>query len=340
MAKVADKSKDNLKSKIEQNKEVVATSESSKVNDSPKKSKPIVEKTIIKKEKKIKTVKEKILKTDKKKKIIPIDEKTSDKNTPVSNREENIVKKENKKEETAIEKKLKALINLQSIDSQIDKIRIIRGELPLEIQDLEDEIVGIQTRIENFVNEVNTLEEAITEKKNIIKQSQILIKKYEAQQSNVRNNREYDSLSKEMEFQNLEIQLCEKRIKEYKVTYDSKKEIIEKSQVLYNEKLNDVEIKKLELTDIVAETEKDENILHNKSLENQKIIEERLLNAYKKIRKNARNGLAVVFVERDSCGGCFNKIPPQRQLEIRIHKKIIVCEYCGRILVDPAISNS
>ncbi|NTW31120.1 MAG: hypothetical protein HGB12_00530 [Bacteroidetes bacterium] len=252
---------------------------------------------------------------------------------------EKIEKKEDKGE-TAIERKLKALINLQSIDSQIDKIRIIRGELPLEIQDLEDEIAGIQTRIENYANEVNTLEEAITEKKNAIKQCQVLIKKYDAQQSNVRNNREYDSLSKEIEFQNLEIQLCEKRIKEYKITLDSKKEIIEKSQALYNEKFHDAEIKKSELTDIIEETEKDESVLHNKSLENQKIIEERLLIAYKKIRKNARNGLAVVFVERDSCGGCFNKIPPQRQLEIRIHKKIIVCEYCGRILVDPAISIS
>ncbi|MFA4852770.1 MAG: C4-type zinc ribbon domain-containing protein [Bacteroidales bacterium] len=241
------------------------------------------------------------------------------------------------KGEASIEKKLRALINLQLIDSQIDKIRIIRGELPLEVQDLEDEIAGIQTRIENFTGEANAFEEAITERKNAIKQCQTLIKKYETQQSNVRNNREYDSLSKEIEFQNLEIQLCEKRIKEFKVSLETKKEIIEKSINQLEEKQHEVDIKKAELTDIVAETEKEESLLLEKSLENQRIIEERLLFAYKKIRKNARNGLAVVVVERDACGGCFNKIPPQRQLDIRIHKKIIVCEYCGRILVDPEI---
>ena len=244
------------------------------------------------------------------------------------------------KGDTAIEKKLRALISLQQIDSQIDKIRIIRGELPLEVQDLEDEIEGIQTRIENFTNEANTLEEAILERKNAAKQCQVLIKKYEAQQANVRNNREYDSLTKEIEFQNLEIQLCDKRVKEHKANLEAKKEIIEKSEKLLKEKQHDIDVKKAELTDIVAETEKDESLLLTKSLDNQKIIEERLLSAYKKIRKNARNGLAVVVVERDACGGCFNKIPPQRQLDIRIHKKIIVCEYCGRILVDPEIVNA
>lgn len=241
------------------------------------------------------------------------------------------------KGDSAIEKKLRALINLQQIDSQIDKIRIVRGELPLEVQDLEDEIAGIQTRIENYANELSAVEEAIAERKNAIKQCQVLIKKYETQQSNVRNNREYDSLSKEIEFQNLEIQLCEKRIKEHKTTLDAKKVIIETSQKQLDEKQHDVDLKKAELTDIVAETEKEESVLLAKSIENQKIIEDRLLSAYKKIRMNARNGLAVVIVERDACGGCFNKIPPQRQLDIRIHKKIIVCEYCGRILVDPEI---
>lgn len=238
----------------------------------------------------------------------------------------------------SIEKKLKALFDLQTIDSQIDKIRIVRGELPLEVQDLEDEIEGIQTRIENSSTETTQLEEAITEKKNAIKNCQALIKKYESQQMNVRNNREYDSLSKEIEFQNLEIQLCEKRIKEFKVSLDLKKEVIEKSNEILEEKIKDLEVKKAELNDIIAETEKDETILLHKSTENQQIIEERLLNAYQKIRKNARNGLAVVVVERDACGGCFNKIPPQRQLDIRLHKKIIVCEYCGRILVDDDIT--
>ena len=250
------------------------------------------------------------------------------------------IDKHEDKGDTAIEKKLRALISLQQIDSQIDKIRIIRGELPLEVQDLEDEIEGIQTRIENYTNEANTLEEAILERKNAAKQCQVLIKKYEAQQANVRNNREYDSLTKEIEFQNLEIQLCDKRVKEHKVNLEAKKEIIEKSEKNLKEKLHDIDVKKAELTDIVAETEKDESTLLTKSLDNQKIIEERLLSAYKKIRKNARNGLAVVVVERDACGGCFNKIPPQRQLDIRIHKKIIVCEYCGRILVDPEIVNA
>ena len=240
--------------------------------------------------------------------------------------------------DSAIEKKLKALINLQQIDSKIDRIRIIRGELPLEVQDLEDEVAGMQTRIENYKNELTTLDEAVNERKNAAKQCQTLIKKYESQQSNVRNNREYDSLTKEIEFQNLEIQLCEKKAKEFKANLEAKKEIIEKSEKQLKEKTNDLKVKKDELNDIIAETEKEESILLEKSLENQKIIEDRLLSAYKKIRQNARNGLAVVVVERDACGGCFNKIPPQRQLDISIHKKIIVCEYCGRILVDPQIA--
>jgi len=240
--------------------------------------------------------------------------------------------------DSIIEKKLKALINLQQIDSKIDRIRIIRGELPLEVQDLEDEVAGMQTRIENYKNELTTLEEAVNERKNAAKQCQTLIKKYESQQSNVRNNREYDSLTKEIEFQNLEIQLCEKKAKEFKANLEAKKEIIEKSEKQLKEKTNDLKVKKDELNDIIAETEKEESILLEKSLENQKIIEDRLLSAYKKIRLNARNGLAVVIVERDSCGGCFNKIPPQRQLDISVHKKIIVCEYCGRILVDPKIA--
>ena len=289
----------------------------------------------VKKEVMVKT-KEKVQKEEKTKRSEKIENNTNiEKIEKISKFE-----KADEKGDTAIEKKLRALINLQQIDSQIDKIRIIRGELPLEVQDLEDEIEGIQTRIENYTNEVNALDESVIERKNAIKQCQTLIKKYETQQMNVRNNREYDSLSKEIEFQNLEIQLCEKRIKEYKVTLDAKKEIIEKSKKLLKEKQNEVDTKKAELTDIITETEKEESLLLQKSLGNQKIIEERLLTAYKKIRKNARNGLAVVIVERDACGGCFNKIPPQRQLDIRIHKKIIVCEYCGRILVDPEIAKS
>jgi predicted nucleic acid-binding Zn-ribbon protein len=242
--------------------------------------------------------------------------------------------------EVSIEKKLVALYTLQQIDSQIDKIRIIRGELPLEVQDLEDEVVGLETRIDNYIQETTNLEKAVSDKKTAIKDSQALIKKYEDQQMKVRNNREYDSLTKEIEYQNLEIQLSEKRIREFQLGLEAKKTEIEKFQKLLQDRKNDLDIKKNELEDIVAETEKEENDLIRRSEENQKVIEERLLTAYSRIRKNARNGLAVVQIERDACGGCFNKIPPQHQLDIRMHKKIIVCEYCGRILVDDGIVNS
>ncbi|MBN3035253.1 MAG: hypothetical protein JW861_06675 [Bacteroidales bacterium] len=240
-------------------------------------------------------------------------------------------------EEVTIEKKMTALYSLQQIDSQIDKIRIIRGELPLEVQDLEDEIAGLETRISNYQDETEQMKQQIAEKKNAIKDSEALIKKYEAQQMNVRNNREYDSLTKEIEFQNLEIQLSEKRIKEFTFKSEAIAEEIEKARKLLEERINDLELKKGELKDIVAETEKEEQDLIAKSKEYQKYIEDRLLAAYTRIRKNVRNGLAVVHIERDACGGCFNTIPPQHQLDIRMHKKIIVCEYCGRILVDHAI---
>jgi len=241
------------------------------------------------------------------------------------------------KGEVTIEKKLIALYSLQQIDSQVDKIRIIRGELPLEVQDLEDEIAGLETRIDNYIQETVVLEKSIVEKKNVIKDCHGLIKKYEDQQMNVRNNREYDSLTKEIEFQNLEIQLSEKRIKEFQVALEAKKEEIEQYEKVLKDRKNDLEIKKSELDDIIAETEKEESDLIKRSEENRTYIEDRLLTAYTRIRKNARNGLAVVQIERDACGGCFNKIPPQHQLDIRMHKKIIVCEYCGRILVDEGI---
>lgn len=239
--------------------------------------------------------------------------------------------------EISIEKKLIALYSLQQIDSHIDKIRIIRGELPLEVQDLEDEIAGLQTRIDKFQEEIKNYKKQISEKNESIKESQALIKKYEDQQMNVRNNREYDSLSKEIEFQNLEIQLAEKRITEYTTALEAKEEQIKESKSALKERESDLRIKKSELKDIVEETEKEENALINKSEEYHEFIEDRLLTAYQRIRKNARNGLAVVQIERDACGGCFNKIPPQHQLDIRMHKKIIVCEYCGRILVDDGI---
>jgi predicted nucleic acid-binding Zn-ribbon protein len=239
--------------------------------------------------------------------------------------------------ERKIEDTLVALYQLQQHDSQIDKIRMIRGELPLEVQDLEDEIIGLETRIDNFQNEIKGLDKLIADKKLAIKDSENLIKKYEEQKMNVRNNREYDSLTKEIEFQTLEIQLAEKRIREYTDSLTDKKKQIEDSEVVLAERRNDLEIKKSELNDIVEETETEEKELAKISDNLQSKIEDRLLIAYQRIRKNARNGLAIVQIERDACGGCFNKIPPQHQLDIRMHKKIIVCEYCGRILVDSAI---
>jgi len=236
-----------------------------------------------------------------------------------------------------IEDTLLAVYELQQHDSQIDKIRMIRGELPLEVQDLEDEIVGLETRIENYHSEIKSLDKLVAEKKQAIKDSESLIKKYEEQKMNVRNNREYDSLTKEIEFQTLEMQLAEKRIREYTEGLNSKKIQIEESEAVLNERKSDLEIKKSELNDIVEETELEEKELARRSEELQSRIEDRLLIAYQRIR-NARNGLAIVQIERDACGGCFNKIPPQHQLDIRMHKKIIVCEYCGRILVDADIT--
>ncbi len=241
------------------------------------------------------------------------------------------------KADLSIEKKLVSLFNLQIVDTEINKIRIIRGELPLEVQDLEDEIAGLETRLENFEVETKELETEIKEIKAAAKEHQAQIKKYETQQMNVRNNREYDALTKEIEFQTLEIQLCEKKTKETTYSLELKNRVIEETQQLLKERKDDLKQKKLELEDIVSETEKEEKKLMEKHLENQKNIEDRLLLAYQRIKKNARNGLAVVVVERDACGGCFNKIPPQRQLDIKMHKKIIVCEYCGRILIDKTI---
>lgn len=249
-------------------------------------------------------------------------------------------KQKEEKVETKVEKTLTALYSLQQIDSQIDKIRIVRGELPLEVQDLEDEIVGLETRVTNYKEDIEAIEKNIKGKQEDIKNSLAMIKKYEDQQMNVRNNREYDSLSKEIEFQTLEIQLSEKKINENKASLENKKLEIEDSEKLLAERKNDLVIKNNELADIVTETEKEEKELINLSEKQHGVIDDRLLTAYHRIRKNARNGLAVVKIERDACGGCFNKIPPQHQLDIRMHKKIIVCEYCGRILVDDNIATA
>ena len=238
----------------------------------------------------------------------------------------------------SIEEKLRALHELQSVVSEVDKIKTLRGELPLEVQDLEDDIAGLKTRLVNLDDEIKNLDTAINNKKIAIKDSQALIAKYTEQQNNVRNNREFDSLSKEIEFQNLEIELSEKRIKEFTTEMAEKKEAIDSSKKQLNEREEDLDRKKKELEEITEETKIEEEKLKAKSEKIESFIEPRLLTAFKRIRKNARNGLAVVTIQRDSCGGCFAKIPPQRQLDIASRKKIIVCEYCGRILVDENIN--
>ncbi len=236
--------------------------------------------------------------------------------------------------EMSVAEKLSALYQLQQVDTEIDKIKILRGELPLEVQDLEDEIAGLETRVGNIETEVSAMQESILKKNNEIVNAQSLIKKYEEQQKNVRNNREYDSLSKEIEFQTLEIELAEKRKKEFSEQVTDKETLIAESKTVLEERQGDLKNKQSELDEIISDTQKEEEVLAKKRIDIQNIIEPRLFTAYEKIRANARNGLAVVTVERDACGGCFNKIPPQRQLDIASRKKVIVCEYCGRILVD------
>ncbi len=238
----------------------------------------------------------------------------------------------------SVEVKLRALHELQTVVSEVDKIKVLRGELPLEVQDLEDEIAGLKTRLVNLDSEIKNLDTAINNKKIAIKDSQALIAKYTEQQNNVRNNREFDSLSKEIEFQNLEIELSEKRIREFTSDMKDKEESVTSSKQLLAERQEDLERKKQELQEIQEETKIEEERLKAKSEKIEAFIETRLLTAFKRIRKNARNGLAVVTIQRDACGGCFNKIPPQRQMDIANRKKIIVCEYCGRILVDPQIN--
>ncbi len=241
--------------------------------------------------------------------------------------------------DTDMEAKLKLLYKLQKTDSKIDQIYLLRGELPLEVQDLEDDVAGLETRIANANKAIEEGEAFIAQKKHDIVSSKALIEKYEAQRNNVKNNREYDSLSKEIEFQDLEVQLSEKKINDTLKSIAQKKELLsEVSEELEGRKI-DLENKKKELESIVEETRKDEEQLLKESEEIQGKIDPRMLNAYKKVRSNARNKLAVVTVKRDACGGCFNKIPPQKQLDIAASKKIIVCEYCGRILVSPEFDN-
>ena len=240
--------------------------------------------------------------------------------------------------DASIEKRLVALYTLQSVDSEIDKIRIIRGELPQAVQDLEDEIAGLNTRIDNFNAEIKETDAANKARNAEISEHEEQIKKYQKQQDNVRNNREFESLNKEVEFQNLEIQLCERKNKEGAAHIKELKQHIEAAKLLLANREKDLEAKREELTSITAETEKDEERLRKKSKEQEQFIDERYLTAYKRIRNAARNGLAVVQIDRDACGGCFSAIPPQRQMEIKMHKKVIVCENCGRILVDDDIA--
>lgn len=237
------------------------------------------------------------------------------------------------KKEISVADKLDALYELQKIDSEIDRIRTIRGELPLEVQDLEDELEGLDTRINKIQDEIKELETEVLERKNATKDAETAIAKYKEQQNNVRNNREYESLSKEIEFQELEIKLHDKKSKEAKIKVANKKEILDEAKERFEFRKGDLKTKQAELDEIVSETQKDEDALLKKSDDAKSKIDDRLVFAYNRLRENAKNGLAVVPVDRDSCGGCFNKIPPQRQLDIQSKKKVLVCEHCGRILV-------
>ena len=239
--------------------------------------------------------------------------------------------------ELSMEAKLHLLFQLQQADSQLDSIYLMRGELPLEVQDLEDDILGLTTRVGNIQAEVKAIEKDIAQRKLDADNARALVEKYTTQQSNVKNNREYDSLSKEIEYQGLEAELADKRVKEFGLVLKERKEQLEVAQHALADRQIDLENKNKELETIVRETAKEEEEIKKHSQQIQSQIDDRMLVAYKKVRSNARNGLAVVTVRRDACGGCFNKIPPQRQLDIRMSKRIIVCEYCGRILVDGAI---
>lgn len=237
-----------------------------------------------------------------------------------------------------VEQRLKALYELQTILSEIDRIKTIRGELPLEVKDLEDRIAGLNTRVENLTNDIAVLNSNVAGEKDKIANSQALIARYKEQLDNVRNNREFDLLTKEIEFQNLEIELCEKHIHDNTRAIENKNADI----VAAKEKLADLDHilveKRAELNEIVSETRQEEETLREKAKALEPHIDERTLTAFKRIRKNARNGLGIVYVQRNACGGCFNRIPPQRQMEIKMHKKVIVCEYCGRIMIDPELA--
>ena len=238
----------------------------------------------------------------------------------------------------SVEERLKTLYQLQTALSLIDEKRTLRGELPQEVDDLEDEIEGLNTRIERIQNDIDEFQQAVVQKKREIADAESSVSRYKEQLNEVKNNREYDTLSKEIEFQTLEIELCNKKIREAQAKITEKGEELERNKAVIEERKGDLEVKKGELDEIMAETRAEEEKLKEKVKELEGKIEPRLLTSFKRIRKNARNGLGIVYVQRDACGGCFNKIPPQRQLDIKMHKKIIVCEYCGRILIDPELA--
>ena len=238
----------------------------------------------------------------------------------------------------SVEERLKSLYQMQTALSAIDEKRTLRGELPQEVDDLEDEIEGLNTRIQRIQTDINEFQQAVTQKKGEIADAEASVARYKKQLDDVKNNREYDTLSKEIEFQSLEIELCNKKIREAQARIAEKTEELKANQALIDERKGDLEVKKSELDEIMEETRTEDEHLKEKVKELETKIEPRLLSSFKRIRKNARNGLGIVYVQRDACGGCFNKIPPQRQLDIKMHKKIIVCEYCGRIMIDPELA--
>lgn len=245
----------------------------------------------------------------------------------------------NKSEQTlSVESRLKSLYELQTILSQIDRIRTVRGELPLEVKDLEDSIEGLTTRISNFQQEIEDLRKKTIAEKEKINESQSKIATYKVQLDNVRNNREFDLLSKEIEFQTLEIELSEKHINEYQRVIENKTAEIASTEETLSDRQHILTEKKAELDEIVSETKQDEERLREQAKALEPKVDTRTLTAFKRIRKNARNGLGIVYIQRNACGGCFNRIPPQKQMEIKMHKKIIVCEYCGRIMIDPDLA--
>ena len=237
-----------------------------------------------------------------------------------------------------VEEKLETLYKLQTTLSAIDEKRALRGELPLEVQDLEDEIAGLTTRVEKIKDEIEDFQQAVTQKKAEIAAAQISVKKYNEQLDDVQNNREYDTLKKEIEFQTLEIELCNKKIREAATKVEERKSDLKRAEEQIDDRKQALEEKKNELDEIIEETRAEEERLRDKAKDLEMKVEPRLLTSFKRIRKNARNGLGIVYVQRDACGGCFNKIPPQRQLDIKMHKKTIVCEYCGRIMIDPELA--